>query len=343
MELGSNFYHMGYEKEVDDNIFHYLDGYNTRYYDSGRSCIRELLKVLGNEKIALPDYICDSVTEIFPVKQRLWYRINRDMTVNVEDIISCVKHGARIVYLMHYFGKLQSKRVLDAIKNLKEDYGIVVIEDSTHSIFTRRMTVGDYCLCSLRKWFPIPDGAVLYSKSSFDLPECVKQKDVSMVMRAMELKRQFLFEGKDTNAEYRSLFTEAETNLDRQKDVFGMSLESRDILRCISIFKMMEARKKNTKLIQKAVEELSWIRPVLNNDSNSLEVGEDDVEIFLAYPVYMDKRDEVRAFLMKHRIYCAIHWPEGKQEIQNSIISLPIDQRYGEKEMEYLIEVLRKY
>ena len=343
MELGSNFHHMGYEKEVDDNIFHYLDGYNARYYDSGRSCIRELMKIVGNEKIALPDYICNSVTEIFPDKQRLWYQINRDMTANVEDIITCVKQGARIVYLMHYFGKLQSKRVLDAIKKLKEEYGIVVIEDSTHSIFTSRMTVGDYCLCSLRKWFPIPDGAVLYSKCRFDLPECVKQKDVSMVMGAMELKRQFLFEGKDTNAEYRRLFTDAENELDRQNDIYSISSDSRDILRCISIGRMMKNRKNNAQFIQKAVEKLSWIKPVLNNDSNSLQAGEENTEVFLAYPVYMDKRDEVRAFLMEHRIYCAIHWPEGKWEIQNSILSLPVDQRYGEKEMEYLIEVLRKY
>ena len=66
----------------------------------------------------------------------------------------------------------------------------------------------------------------------------------------------------------------------------------------------------------------------------------------------MADRDEFRAYLMEHRIYCAVHWPfdgvnemdrpMGKENAEN-LISLPIDQRYGYEELEYMASVISAY
>lgn len=72
----------------------------------------------------------------------------------------------------------------------------------------------------------------------------------------------------------------------------------------------------------------------------------------LVFTVYVEKRDKLRRYLMEHRIYCAVHWPlegtglYGNREAENKsahILSLPIDQRYGEAHMKYLCDVLDRF
>lgn len=75
-------------------------------------------------------------------------------------------------------------------------------------------------------------------------------------------------------------------------------------------------------------------------------------EVPLAYPIRIRERDKFRTYLMNNKIYCAVHWPfdgfmpdERPNSIFNAktLISLPIDQRYGDKEINYMLEVISKY
>ena len=69
-------------------------------------------------------------------------------------------------------------------------------------------------------------------------------------------------------------------------------------------------------------------------------------------PVMVPDRDNFYKHLIDNKIYCAIHWPfDGLARnerplaltLANSMISLPIDQRYGEEEMTYLLNVIGSY
>lgn len=70
------------------------------------------------------------------------------------------------------------------------------------------------------------------------------------------------------------------------------------------------------------------------------------------YPIHVNNKDELRRYLIDHRIYCAVHWPfDGiglkmrQQAVLNAqtLISLPIDHRYGLKEFSYMMEVLSQF
>ena len=72
----------------------------------------------------------------------------------------------------------------------------------------------------------------------------------------------------------------------------------------------------------------------------------------MVYPIRIRNRDKLRKYLMYHRIYCAVHWPFDGCQMESrlmakrnaeELLSLPIDQRYGAKEIDYLCEVLSKY
>lgn len=53
---------------------------------------------------------------------------------------------------------------------------------------------------------------------------------------------------------------------------------------------------------------------------------------------------------MENQVYCAIHWDQSfmsddvkNEQLSNQILSIPIDERYSEKDMNDLAEILNKF
>lgn len=345
MELGSNF-----ELDVttllqkDDNIFQYLKEYHTIYTDSGRSASTILNHILEQGTILLPNYICESVINSYQNYFDIqYYKVYKDLTIDIEDLESKIDESVTAVYVMHYFGQLQGIEVCKALQSLREKYGFVIIEDTTHSIYTKKSTIGDYCICSLRKWFPIMDGGVLYSKKDLSqIPlENIEAKAPGRSLEAMILKKLFIEGELECNACYRKIFVEEEEKLDKQQQPYLISEVSKSMLKCFSIEELIAKRKTNLNNIYKKLNKGGNESPLQGNDF-----------VALAYPLYVEERDEFRKFLMEHRIYCAVHWPLAGTELENDadskwisehIISLPIDQRYDESHMLYMLEVIDEY
>lgn len=346
MELGSNFeLDLTQSEYKKDNIFNYLNDYYTVYTDSGRSAIRLLNKVLKKGTILLPDYICESVLDIYKNDYKIcFYKINRDMTIDIDDLQSKMDSQVTVVYLMHYFGSVQNHKVLKYLEATKKECGYTIIEDTTHSIFTKERTIGDYCVCSLRKWFPVADGGVLYTKKNvtdiWDMAEYRKNYFVDS-LEAMILKKYYIQYGIDCNSIYREIFAKSEQQLDMQAEIYQISDISKSILECISIKQLQEKRKKNYCQLKGKLKNIP-VKDVLSTDNF----------VPLVYPVYVENRNQFRQYLMENKIYCAVHWPLTGTELENdtdavkiyeNIISLPIDQRYEGMHMEYLAQVIKAY
>ena len=63
-----------------------------------------------------------------------------------------------------------------------------------------------------------------------------------------------------------------------------------------------------------------------------------------------EQRDELLQYLIKHNIYCNVHWrlqPSTENQtveyLAKHSITIPCDQRYGELEMDYIVEVLESW
>lgn len=347
MELGSNFQlNMENLYECEDSIYTYLGNFNALYFDSGRSALRYLMNYLkqisGNEGLVLlPSYICDSVIDVFELKNIRYYRIKKDLNIDIGSLEQAIDGNVRIVYLMHYFGALQSLDILERILELKRNYGFTIIEDTTHSIFTNVNTIGDFCVCSLRKWFPIPNGGVLYTKQFIQNPQ-LKRKNSVKCFEAMLLKHLFIEEGLECNAMYRKKFVEEEEGLDEQKEVYGISTISEQLLKCFSISTLCLQRQENYHKVSRFLSK-NGVTPMIQLEGGTA----------LCCPIYVENRDELKKFLMEHKIYCATHWPISEkidnmwkkeaEEMSNHMISLPIDQRYKEQEIAYLEGILELY
>lgn len=345
MELGSNFdLNVADLKQEKENLKKYLQSWNPVYVDSGRSAIRLLKEKIPRGKILLPYYICRSVVDSFLGSYDIgYYQINRDLRIDIEYLEKQINKSVTAVFLMHYFGKMQDEAILKRIRELQNRYHFIIVEDTTHCILTNKRTIGDYCVCSLRKWFSVPDGGVIYAGKDTGLLQPGVKRSASQVTEAMLLKNLYLNTGTDCNVLYRNIFAECEKKLDIQEKSYDMSDMSSTLLECMNLKKISEKRKHNRDYLSSNIKhkDITVVYPA----------GETDYVPFV-FPVLVKDRNRFRSYLMEHHIYCAVHWPIETEEQQknmeasflsNHLLSLPIDQRYTEIEMEYMANIINNY
>lgn len=343
IELGSEFNISLNDLSVkDDNLFEYLKDYKTQWYDYARSAIKNI-PLKKDKYILLPEFICDSVIDCFPKSKIIFYEIDSNFNINIDDLVNKLKDDIGCIYITHYFGYIQNNEALEIIKDYKNNHNILIIEDITQSLFSDHEYIGDYMVASVRKWMPTPMGAVLFTKSNgSSLPKLNFKNSNNEKAYGMIFKDYFLKTGFDTNEKYREIFINTETDIDEQLNVLGISDFAKFCISCVSISELKKRRKKNLKTLENNLKGLGL------ESVRSFSDG----EIPLVYPLRINNRNKFRSFLIENRIYCAVHWPfdgfmpeERENGIYNSktLISLPLDQRYGNDEIVYLVDVIRKY
>lgn len=314
------------------NIFEYLKDFSVSYFDSGRSALRALLEQMKYKKVLLPGYICESVRDCFSAECNvLYYRMTKDIKIDWNDLLDKADGKVDIVYLHFFNGYIGKEYDLEALLRLKEKYNFTIIEDTTHSLFSSVCTVGDYCVCSLRKWFPIADGGVLYSKNIIEAEVQNESAWTAKKRAAMIEKAKYLRGEIDTKEDFLTEFADTEHSLDSQTHPYSISIESFAALKCLDCNALMNIRKQN----------FNYLKERLNCEV--VAVGTEN-QVPLFFTIRADQRDELRRYFISNSIYCPVHWPlydeleelSEAKDIYNAELSIPIDQRYGEKEMEYI-------
>ena len=161
MEIGSEIQLnlSDYTSPVEDNVFSYLSKYNTIYVDSGRSALKLLSNSLPDGSVLLPSYICLSVIESFCNRKVDYYSITKDFSFCANELIKLINQlKPKIILIMNYWGKILNQIITRKLQDCCKANKTIIIEDATHSIFTFPLTIGDYCVCSLRKWYPAARG-----------------------------------------------------------------------------------------------------------------------------------------------------------------------------------------
>jgi dTDP-4-amino-4,6-dideoxygalactose transaminase len=135
---------------------------------SGRSAIAlagACLRLSPGEKVLLPDYHCGSELDVL-VRMGLdsdFYPVGDDLQPDLAAIRAGLDRGARVVYVIHFFGYAQP---IHEIAGLAEAAGALVIEDlalglySTFETGEPLGTVGDAAIFSLVKTLALPDGGI---------------------------------------------------------------------------------------------------------------------------------------------------------------------------------------
>ena len=144
-------------------------------------------------------------------------------------------------------------------------------------------------------------------------------------------------EGNFNDKIYLEMFEKGESIIDDELEC-GMSRIAEKLYNYVNEEHVKVLRLNNAHYIVDKLNEIG-IKPLL-------PLKDDKVPLFI--PIILKNRDIVRKSMFKKEIFCPVHWPLDGMPVKRgelmakSELSLIIDQRYGRKEMNAIIDELKK-
>ena len=289
----------------------------------------------------LPSYFCPEVAEC--CRSYCEIREYRDLPCWTEPDWKSLEPGPQdIVLAVNYFGVRDDAPWKDWRKRVR----CILLEDHSQDPFSAwaATSTADFAFASARKTLPIPDGAILWSPIGRKLPGQPVDGDWSgsaLKGTAMIYKMEYL-RGAGTDElkpRFRDLQLRGE-DLMRKSEISAISPGSFAYVTDGVPQAWRNRRSANSRHL------LSKLRSVERVDSLISRWPEGAVPF--ALPILFPsrrERDECQGLLQRHKIYCPVHWvcktsDADSLDLSARILSLPIDQRYGDADMDRIAEVL---
>ena len=133
------------------------------------------------------------------------------------------------------------------------------------------------------------------------------------------------------------LFDKGEQQIDGEIAT-GMSSISQEIITKLDIQRIASIRQRNAKQILLGLRELG-VKTIL-------PVSDTSIPLFI--PIWLENRNRVRKQMFQNQIFCPVHWPlEGLNvqkgaEMADHEMSIIVDQRYTENDMDFILTTLEK-
>ena len=327
--------------------FHFLSSFNTdcvwlndtfpqaHLLADGRLCILALIKQYRWKRIWMPEYFCYNIIEYLRIQTGIEVVFYVDYPGNDDEkIISALSFKDGDVLLrMNYFG-LRSFRSEKCVP-------IPVIEDHSHDIIGDWAinSDADWCIASLRKIIPIPEGGILWSPKglSFDtnLNQTLSNSELSRKRwKAMEMKGGYLKGDIREKELFRTLFLETEDAFDNL-ELSLIDEKSKYYIEHFDIFNWYNAKRRNWDILRK-LESNKGIEVILPEFENLNPFS------FIVLFENEEKKERIRRKLIESSIYPAVLWNvpcdahDVVQYFSKRMLSIHCDGRYTEKDVEEL-------
>lgn len=285
----------------------------------GRNCLAYLIRIQQIKKIALPYFMCDSVRNVcekYGVTIR-WYHVDlsfRPERMELEE--------DEWLYLMNYYGQMTPEQIRAYVGAYQR-----VIVDNTQAYFAEPIS-GTDTIYTCRKFFGVPDGAILYTNG--ELPQMELEVDESFermhfLMGRFERSASEFYQESVSNNQ---LFEEA--------PIKKMSRLTENLLHGIDYDYVKKRRTENYAHLYERLAALNHLHLRL-------------VEGAFSYPLLLEHGAEVRKYLIDRKIFVPTLWPNVLQEVPchaleyqmaENILPIPCDQRYTVENMEYIVRLI---
>jgi dTDP-4-amino-4,6-dideoxygalactose transaminase len=338
------------------------------YYYYARNSIYNGLKYLGaknGDNILVPSY--HHGTEIEAIRltglDLKFYRIDQNMQLDEEDLLSKIDEKTRFVFIIHYIGFPQ---FLDNIIEACKKNDIALIEDCALALFSKDGNLplgirGDMSVFCIYKTLPVPNGGLVHisrgingKKFVFERPDniSVASRICRMSLNKMKHsapKAEEIF-SKIIQISFGNLFNAANikrnppgTNiLDPKLINWGISEISKTIIRNANPERIVQTRRRNYNyMIENLPEEFRRVFPVLKEGVCPL-----------FYPLPVRNKDNVMNYLKNKSMETINFWswehplikkgdfPEADR-LRESIVELPIHQDIHEEDLTYMCSTIK--
>ena len=324
---------------------------------SGRDSIYYILSLIQRinfNRILLPSYLCSDILK--PLKELgfvyKYYRVKGDLKIDKLDLENKLRQRVGALFLIHYFGFPQQD--LQEIKDICQNKEVLLIEDCAQSFLSKINgkplgSRANFFFNSFRKILPVADGSFLGINEDVEPVGVVEsklhQEYIEKRKKAMEMKKEYLQNPEQVDRYYfKQSFVEASLLLDKYKKPAPMSDFSKKLIQKFDYQKIISQRRANFLYLVKRLEKLEKAKPLFR------ELKEEVCP--LGFPIVCEERDFLKQKLIENNIYPPTHWnlPQeiNKEEFRESwqlsknILTLPLDQRYKEEDMERIANVLEE-
>jgi len=292
---------------------------NLALFSSARGAFYALLVSGKPDAVWVPRYICDAMlspleTLQIPVK---YYSLDSQLMPDSEVA------PAQNEWLLwvNYFGScdVQEQKML-ARFNPRQ-----LILDHSQAFYS---PPGD-CLATLyspRKFFGVPDGGLLATSLPVDVPQTDPLVSLNRSAHLLRRLAENAESGFATYQQAEETFTQAPS---------AMSQLTETLLKTIDYQQCRKARNENFQFLHQHLgrfNEAAFDKAAANGA--------------LCYP-FLNRTSGLRQFLTNERIYTPSYWHDAARRVMPSgiesdfihhLIPLPVDQRYGIAEMEFIVE-----
>ena len=327
-EFGSDFHYMDSFKRGGKTIGDFFPCSN--FYADGRQALVHLYRYFQWKRLWVPEYFCYDVLESLKESGlNLAFYTDYPGYYDQEEISRIPFSEGDALLRVNYFGT-RSFRDSSIVPS-----PVPVVEDHTHDLLGEWAlgSKADWCIASLRKTLPIPEGGILWSPKGLPLPHPplrLQKNEVIAGLRwkGMALKRDYLHDEPVQKEEFRKLLVGTEPYFD-SAEVSLIDKETEEYLSMFDVEGWYARKKENWREIKSTVyrnfDVLPPEDPACNPFSATIVCGS------------KENRDGLRNRLISSNIYPAVLWsiPEGEsvsfgaRSFSERMLSIHCDGRYS--------------
>ena len=283
----------------------------------GRNALEYLIISKGIKKLLFPKFMCDSCDEILKrnnVSVR-YYSIGIDF-----KLLSVDRDEDEFLYIVNYYGQLSNDYLLSLGDN--------VIVDNAQAYFNEPID-GTDTIYTCRKFFGVPDGAILYTDKLIYTP--LEQSE--SFQRMLHLLGRY----ERTASDYYGVFTDNEQQFFYDK-LMAMSKLTNNLLHGIDYDFVRNTRTKNFVFLNDEFQKINKLDLVVPEGA-------------FMYPLYIDNGEKIRRKLQEQQIFIPTLWPavynlcdetELEVDLAKNILPIPVDQRYCVDDMLTIINSINE-
>lgn len=329
-EFGSDFHYISGFQGKGNTLYDFYPKAN--YYADGRQALIHLYQSQGWQRLWMPEYFChDVIATLEKAGLNLMFYQDWPDNQSDSDTLESIQRKGRLlptdaILRVNYYGarKFRSTEKIPVA---------TIVEDHTHDLIGDWPihSTADWCIASLRKTLPIPEGGMLWSPMGLKLPQTSKpsienEQIAATRLEAMELKARYLSGEAVEKAEFRKGYVDTEEYFD-YAPVCALDKSSQVYLKTFNIRNWFNKKRENWELLKDLKKEgMKVITP----------------EMMGCYPFSLvllfdnpDERGRVRKELIERQIYPAVLWnvpdtvSNEVRRFSQRMLSIHCDGRYS--------------
>lgn len=288
--------------------------------DCARNALAYLIEARGIKTLWIPAFLCSSVPMVCQ-RYGVTVRTYPIQTSFLPQYDAFTPGKDDYVYLVDFYGQLSDADIRDAAARFP---GHLIVDEVM--AFYRKPIDDLDTIYSCRKFFGVSDGAYLATTARIgrELPRDESWDKMSFVLGRFERPAsEFYAQSSSNNVRFRT------------QEIRTMSPITQNLMRAIDYDYTIEQRKRNYAYLRRELD-----------DINQLSLT--DAQGPFMYPLLLDNGRELRKPLQQQKLYIPMLWDHAADApgvaglFANDILPLPVDQRYDEGDMEYMVKILRE-